>query len=95
MAAFLESIIDWEKIIERKPTSRFRIIASFMLTLAPTVYVLMVNFIGEISQEVLAIGQNFGFKGGFLYLSWPLSLEYLIIFVFFGIAVVVAYKKEG
>jgi len=97
---FIESIIDWDKIVERKPTSRFRILASFVCAFVPTIYVLVVNFVPNASQTILNIGQYLGIQGdltseNFLTFHWPLSLEYFVFVIFFATAAILAYKKDG
>jgi len=92
---FIESIIDWGKIVERKPTSRFRILACFLCAFVPTVYVLAVNFVSGVNQTILDIGKNMGIVSGFLPFHWVLSFEYLIFVIFFATTIVLAYKKDG
>jgi len=97
---FIESIIDWEKIIDKKPTVKLRRIAAIACSLIPTVYVLTVNFVPNVSQQILGLGQKIGVLGdlsseNFLTYHWPLSLEYLIIWTSFALAVVIAYGKTG
>ena len=93
---FIESIIYWNKIVERKPQNRARILACFACALIPTIYVLVVNFVPNASQTILNIGQNVGIIGGdFLTKDWPLSLEYLIFLVFFASATLLAYGKRA
>jgi len=92
---FIESIIDWKKIVERKPQNRARILACFTCALIPTIYVLVVNFVPNASQTILSIGQDVGIYGDFLTFHWPLSLEYLIFLVFFASATLLAYGKRA
>jgi len=92
---FIESIIDWEKIVGKRPKNRLRVLAFIVCAIAPTIYVLAANFLGSVSQAILKIGQDFGIQPGFLSFDWPLSLEYVAFVMFFVVAIVLAYGKEG
>jgi len=93
---FLESIIDLEKIVEKRPKNRFRILAFFICANIPLIYVLAVNFMG-MSQTIVELGRIIGIDSRpyFMFLSWPLSFEYLVFFVSFLTAVILAYKTHG
>jgi thaumarchaeosortase len=91
---FLESIIDWDKIVEKKPENSFRIFAFFAAAAVPLVYVLSVNFWG-LNKFVTSIGEDLGFTGYNLDFHWPLSAEYIVFTVSFLVAIFLAYKKEG
>lgn len=92
---FIESIIDWNNIIENKPKTNRRMLASFICALVPTFYILAVNFLG-LNQVILSIGQYFNIgTGDFLNFHWPLSCEYLVLAIFFISAVALAYGKKG
>lgn len=97
---FIESIIDWEKIIEKKPTNRLRMVSAFICALIPTLYVLAVNFIPNANQSIINLGQQIGVTGdlsteNFLTFHWPLSFEYAVFLLFFTFAVILAYNKVG
>jgi thaumarchaeosortase len=97
---FIESIIDWEKIIEKKPRNHLRTAGALILAIIPTTYVLTVNFVPNASQYVISLGQQVGIIGdplteNFLTYHWPLSFEYLIFWLFFAFAIILAYNKIG
>lgn len=93
---FLESIIDLEKIVEKRPKNRFRILVFFICANIPLIYVLAVNFLG-VNTAILELGRIIGINSGdyFMFYSWPLSFEYLVFFISFLIAVFLAYKTDG
>lgn len=93
---FLESIIDLEQIVEKRPKNRFRILTVFICASVPLIYILGVNFFG-INQAVVKLGLDIGIGSDpyFIFLSWPLSLEYLVFFISFLIAIFLAYKTDG
>jgi len=91
---FLESIIDWSKIVEKKPKKRFRIFAFFICAVIPLIYVLSVNFWG-IDEVILSVGQNLGFTDTSLVFHWPLCIEYLVFAFSFLVAIFLAYGKLG
>jgi len=94
---FLESIIDLERIVKKRPKNHFRILFFFICAFVPTIYVLGVNFLG-MNQTVVKLGIDIGIDRShpyFLFLSWPLSLEYLVFFTFFLIATFLAYETDG
>ena len=93
---FLESIIDLERIVEKRPKNRFRILTVFICASVPLIYILGVNFFG-INQAVVKLGLDIGIGSDpyFIFLSWPLSLEYLVFFISFLIAIFLAYKTDG
>jgi len=95
---FLESIIDLDKIAEKRPKNFFRILAFFICANIPLIYVLVVNFWG-LNTNIIALGQIIGIRSDpnnyFLSLAWPLSFEYLVFFMSFLIAVFLAYKTDG
>lgn len=97
---FIESIIDWEKVINKKPANKLKIVAAIVCALIPTIYVLTVNFVPNVSQQILSLGQQIGILGdlysdNFLTYHWPLSFEYLIIWAFFACAIIIAYGRTG
>jgi thaumarchaeosortase len=95
---FLESIIDLDKIAEKRPKNFFRILAFFICANIPLIYVLAVNFWG-LNTNIIALGQIIGIRSDpnnyFLSLAWPLSFEYLVFFMSFLIAVFLACKTDG
>lgn len=93
---FLESIIDSEKIVEKRPKTRFRILAFFICANVPLIYVLVVNFL-SMNQTIVELGRIIGINPGeyFMFLAWPLSFEYLVFFLSFLIAIILAYKTDG
>lgn len=91
---FIETVIDWNKIVEKKPKNRFRILIFFVCAAIPLIYVLGVNFWG-LDQVVFNFGRDLGFTDYSLEFHWPLCLEYLVFAIPFLVAVLLAYKKEG
>jgi thaumarchaeosortase len=98
----IESAIGWQDIVKKKPVNRKLIIASIICAIIPTVYVLATNFFG-LDLALLKMGHNIGIPSvtasgqpsDFLNLQWPLSVEYIVFFVFFLSAVLLAYKAKG
>jgi thaumarchaeosortase len=98
----IESIIYWDELGDVQPKNRFKIIASLIFALVPTVYVIAVNYFG-LDLIVLKAGFNFGIRAitpegypwDFLYLQWPVSCEYIVLAVFFIIAAILAYGLKG
>ncbi len=91
---FLESIINWSKIVGKKPKNRFRVFFCFVCALIPLIYILSVNFWG-LDQAVLSFGQDMGFIGYSLNFHWVLCIEYLVFASSFLTAVFLAYEREG
>lgn len=92
---FIESIIDWNNVIENKPKTTSKIVASLIFALIPTFYILAINFLG-LDQLILNIGEYFNIGAGdFIYFHWPLSCEYLIFAIFFITATLIAYETQG
>ena len=97
----LETAIGWKKIIDKIPTKPSLIIASLACALIPTVYVLATNFFG-LDLAVLKLGHSFGIPSvysdntpsDFLHLQWPISLEYVVFFVFFLVSILLAYRPR-
>lgn len=90
----LESIIYWDRIVEKKPKKPFRIITFFITAAVPLIYVLSVNFWG-LDGFITSIGEDFGFTGYVLDFHWPLSAEYIVFTISFLVAILLTYKKEG
>ena len=93
----LETILDWEVIIEKQPTfqNRFRTFLPYIFAAIPTIYVLSVNFLG-LNQTILNFGQALHIRSGdFLNEHWPLSVEYLILVSFFIFATWLAHGLSG
>lgn len=92
---FVESIIDWDDIIQSTPKRSWRILFSLIFALIPTIYILAINFLG-LNQIVLQLGEYFNIDpGDFIYFHWPLSCEYVVFAVSFITAVLIAYKTNG
>lgn len=93
---FLESAIDLKRIVEKRPKNRIRILAFFVVVNIPLAYVLSVNFLG-MNETVVKLGLDIGIdpEEYFIYLSWPLSLEHLVFFMAFLVAIFLAYKTDG
>jgi exosortase/archaeosortase family protein len=98
----MESIIGWSNLRKKTPTNRYLMATSLVLAFIPTVYVLATNFMG-LDLAILKYGQSIGLPylnvasepSDFLQLFWPLSLEYVLFFVFFTVALMLAYKPRG
>jgi exosortase/archaeosortase family protein len=98
----MESVIGWSEIRKRTPTNRYLMVGALVCALIPTVYVLATNFLG-LDLAVLKYGQSIGLPylnvasepSDFLQLFWPLSLEYVLFFVFFTVALMLAYRPRG
>ena len=92
----LESILDWEVIVEKQPTfqNRFRVFLACIFAAVPSVYILSVNFLG-LDQMILSFGQALQIRPDFINGHWPLSVEYLILISFFIFATWLAYGLAG
>ena len=92
----LESILDWERIVEKRFAfqNRFRAILACLFAAVPTVYILGVNFLG-LKQMILDLGQAIQIRSGAIEGHWPLSIEYLVLTSFFLFAVWIAYGFAG
>jgi thaumarchaeosortase len=98
----IESAIGWKEIVDKKPRNRNLILASLICAIIPTIYVLATNFFG-LDLTILKIGHSIGIisvtgnnqPSDFLHLQWPISVEYMVFFIFFLSAVILAYKTSG
>ena len=92
----LESILDWEVIIEKQRTfqNRFRVLTACIFATVPLVYILSVNFL-RLDQMILDFGQALQIRPNFINEPWPLSVEYLILTSFFISAIWLAYGLAG
>jgi len=93
----LETILDWEVIIEKQHRfqNRFRVLLLCIFAAVPTIYILSVNFLG-LNQMILDFGQGLHIRSGnFINEHWPLSVEYLILVSFFIFATWLAYGLSG
>lgn len=99
----IESAMDWKKFVDEKPKNRYIMIASLVCASIPMFYVLATNFFG-LDLTILQIGEDvFGILSvqsgnqpwDFLHLHWPISCEYIVFAVFFGSAIMLAYKTKG
>ena len=98
----IESAISWQEIVDKKPRNRL-ILASLIIALIPTIYILATNFFGldlvllkagRYVFDIHSLGSS-GEPSDFLHLFWPLSLEYIVFTIFFMGAVSLAYKLRG
>jgi thaumarchaeosortase len=92
----LESILDWEVIVEKQRTfqNRFRVFLTCIFAAVPTIYIISVNFFG-LNQMILNVGQALQIRSEFINEAWPLSIEYLILISFFMCATWFAYGLAG
>ncbi len=98
----IESVIGWKVLVEKKPRNRKLIGASLVCALIPTIYVLATNFFG-LDLAIMKVGHSLGIisvaannqPSDFLHLQWPLSVEYMVFFVAFLTAIILAYKTKG
>lgn len=91
----LESVLEWETIVKKQLTlqNRFRVLLAFGFAVVPTVYVLGVNFLG-LNQMVLGLSEALHIRSEFIG-GWNLSVEYLILSLFFVVATWLAYGRTG
>ena len=92
----LETILDWEVIVEKQRTfqNRFRVLLVCIFAAVPTIYILSVNFLG-LDQMILNFGQALQIRPDFINEHWSLSVEYLILISFFIFATWLAYGLGG
>ncbi len=92
----IESVLDWEVIVEKQRTfrNRFRVFATCVFAAVPTLYVISVNFFG-LNQMIISLGQALQIRQDFINGAWPLSVEYLVLISFFIFAVWLAYGLAG
>ena len=90
----LESILNWEVIIEKQHRfqNRSRVLLMCIFAAVPSVYILGVNFLGW-DQMILDLGQALHIRD--IYEPWPLSVEYLVLISFFIFATWLAYGLVG
>jgi thaumarchaeosortase len=91
----LELFLNWKEITKRTMAphsikSKVRTIAGYVSAMIPTVYVVGVNFFG-LNQAVLALAQYFKIEDNL----WPLSVEYMVLFASFAIAVFLVSGSVG
>jgi thaumarchaeosortase len=92
---FLESILDWEGVIAKKPSKPHMMILSILFAIVPTFYVVSFNFL-DIVNIVLKLDKALGITAGsFIIEHWSLAAEYLLFTLFFLISVALAYGKSG
>ena len=91
----LESFLDWEIVGKKQLTlqNRFRVILAFGFAIVPTVFVLGVNFLG-MNQMVLDLSEALHVRSEFVG-DWTLSIEYLVLSLFFLVATWLAYGRTG
>ncbi len=95
---FLEIILAWDNFV-RKDFSAYkgwRTFTLIALAVAPSLYVIVTN-LKPVSESIVELGKLLGVLQDpwFLELSWPLSLEYLALTVFFTLFIWFTYKKSG
>jgi exosortase/archaeosortase family protein len=98
----IESAISWREIVDKKPRNRYLLAASLVCAMIPAIYVLATNFCG-LDLALMKTGLNIGIPSlypdnspsDFLHLQWPISIEYIIFFIFFTGAIILAYKTSG
>lgn len=90
----LESILDWEVIVEKQRIfrNRIRILLACIFAAAPSVYIVGVNFLGW-NQMIVDLGQSLQISS--INEHWPLSVEYLVLVSFFIFAAWLAYGLSG
>jgi thaumarchaeosortase len=91
----LETILDWEVIIEKERIlrNRARIFLAFIFASVPTIYVLGVNFLG-LNQRILDLSGSLHVRPEFVG-DWALSVEYLVLISFFILAIWLVYGLSG
>lgn len=98
----MEAAFGWQEMNKRKTKKRVLLAASLVCAAIPTGYILATNFFG-LDLSLLQAGITAGIPAvysdntpsDFLHLFWPLSFEYLIFFVSFTAAIMLAYKPRG
>ena len=92
----LESILDWQAIVEKQRAfrNRFRIFLMCVFAAVPPLYILSVNFFGQ-NETILNLGQALQIRSEFINEAWPLSIEYLVLISFFICATWFAYGLFG
>jgi len=92
----LESVLDWEVVVEeqRMLQNRFRIFLLLVFGAVPTIYILSVNFLG-LDQMIFSFGEFLQIRPEFIDSGWPLSVEYVILALFFILATWLAYGLAG
>jgi len=93
----LESMLDWDIIIEKQRMfqNRFRAFLVCVFAAVPSIYVLSVNFLG-LNQLILDLGQALKIRLGFsIDEYWPLAVEYLVFVSYFIFTTWLAYGLAG
>jgi thaumarchaeosortase len=98
----IESAFGWREMNEKKTKNPVLLGAALACAAVPTIYILATNFFG-LDLALLKTGITLGIPAvysdntpsDFLHLFWPLSVEYLVFFVFFLSAIMLAYKPKG
>lgn len=95
---FLEIILVWDDFVHKNFSAYkgWRMLTLIALALAPSLYVIVTN-LRPVSEGIVEFGKVFGVLQDpwFLEVSWPLSLEYLALTVFFTLLIWFTYKKNG
>jgi len=91
----LESTLDWECIIEKQYRfhNRLRVLLICIFATVPSVYILSANFLG-LNQMILNLGETLHVRPEFIG-DWTLSVEYLILTMFFILVMWLAYGLAG
>jgi thaumarchaeosortase len=91
----LELLLNWKEVAKRTTNqltikSKIRTIIGYASAAVPTAYVAGVNFFG-LNHAVLSLAQSFDIEDSL----WPLSVEYIVFFVSFTIAVFLVSGAVG
>ncbi len=93
----IEFILNWEVIKKQGTFTVQHYYRIFFCVLIPITYIVSVNFLG-LNQIILDFGELLQIRTeppDFLYEHWPLSFEYLLLFVFFILLLWLAYGRVG
>lgn len=95
---FIEFVTSRDQILRKKPTKRLAI--GIFCLLIPTMYIIFVNAVPGATKVILDLGQYLGInepvdRESLLTFHWPLSIEYLVLWLSFTLAVIFAYGLLG
>lgn len=102
---FLELVLAWEKLKEKKfNASQWFIVISAITAAAPLIYVIGVFYFG-LYHDIVELGKFVGVPFGrvplgsdiqsFAQVSWPISLEYIFFALFFCVSLLLMYGGKG